>query len=707
VSATAHGSRVASVGVLVVLVASLIAGLAPNADTRLVGIGEALWPGYASELRVDPQPPECDPAELRARAATCPAPGGSAAPAAPPADDPFADPPAAAPPADDPFADPPAAAPPADDPFADPPAAAPPADDPFADAPAAPPADAACAALPALIERCDARHAAYDHVATRITGAVRAFRAVETAVSEVARFPYWRHMLSIVLVLAGFNAARTRNHLALRAATTTGDHRVVEVAQIGALMLMIASALADAAVQAASSAEREDPGLPALWVLGFSGVALAHLYAVVRPPADLAPGAPTPRALLAVPLYVWMVVLSSAWFLGVEQHPSGLAIQLHKFIQYPSIYLGIGLYLWSGMLLGETRVAARVFDVVTPWGLPPGLLAWLVVVLAAVPTAYSGASGIFVLAAGGVVYERLRAAGTDRQLSLAATAMSGSLGVVLNPCLVVVLIAVLNKQVTTSELFAHGRWVFVLTAVLSAIAFVAATGGALRPRPTAGAAAATRAALVALVPFVAVAAGVLIAYRVVLATSVNEYTAALVLPGLMLAVLAYDRAGDGVLGRVVRATDATSVHAGGLLFLMASSVGLGGVVERADLMRFMPDLGGSPVVTMVALVLVMVLIGMTMDAMGAVVLVSVTFAGVAYNAGIDPVHFWMMVLVAFELGYLTPPVALNQILARHAAGADGAPEPGQGLVARTLHLWLPVSVMTTALLIVAFVPFFF
>ena len=73
---------------------------------------------------------------------------------------------------------------------------------------------------------------------------------------------------------------------------------------------------------------------------------------------------------------------------------------------------------------------------------------------------------------------------------------------------------------------------------------------------------------------------------------------------------------------------------------------------------------------MTALVGLMVLVGMTMDALGAVVLVSVTLAKVAYDNGIDPVHFWMMVLVAFELGYLTPPVALNHLLARQVIGPE-------------------------------------
>ena len=105
----------------------------------------------------------------------------------------------------------------------------------------------------------------------------------------------------------------------------------------------------------------------------------------------------------------------------------------------------------------------------------------------------------------------------------------------------------------------------------------------------------------------------------------------------------------------------------------------------------------------------MVLVGMTMDALGAVVLVSVTIAPLAYNNGIDPVHFWMMVLVAFELGYLTPPVAINHLLARQVIGREARvedhPIPG-GWWANNEHLWLPMVVMGTALVIVAFLPLF-
>jgi TRAP-type C4-dicarboxylate transport system permease large subunit len=80
---------------------------------------------------------------------------------------------------------------------------------------------------------------------------------------------------------------------------------------------------------------------------------------------------------------------------------------------------------------------------------------------------------------------------------------------------------------------------------------------------------------------------------------------------------------------------------------------------------------------------------------------------VAYANGIDPIHFWMTVLVAFELGYLTPPVALNHLLTRSVIGDDAELAdypPDAGFWWRHERVLLPVAVMGSALLLVAFVP---
>ena len=139
------------------------------------------------------------------------------------------------------------------------------------------------------------------------------------------------------------------------------------------------------------------------------------------------------------------------------------------------------------------------------------------------------------------------------------------------------------------------------------------------------------------------------------------------------------------------------------------SLCIGGVIERSEVMHLMPQEFSSIWIAMTFLMVTKVLLGMVMDPFGAVILVSSTLAPIAYNAGIDPVHFWMMVLVAFELGYLLPPVALNQLLTRLVVGekemdladAEVAHEP----FFRHYERWIvPVVVMTIGMLIVAYGP---
>ncbi|MEC7948027.1 MAG: TRAP transporter large permease subunit [Myxococcota bacterium] len=752
-----------TVAVLGFLLLALGVGVAPNFDTRLVNIGEQVWPGYAKDLRSDPTPPECELEALQQRLAACPAeaetngdetggdpfggedpfaeadggdPFGGADPfaeadgsspdAVPAADDPFGD--------VDPFVDP---APPSDpfagaDPFAPDNGDAGSADpsdpfaggDPFADGPAAP-TEENCPALRALAERCEKRHAAYADTIDRLTPGVRRFRSVETAVSDFARFDYWKHLLSLLLLLGALATTVRRQHIALREPETGLEHRVTQALQLVVHIGFVASAWADWQVGRQGAAEVEHPLLPLIWAAGFGALAAVNLFHIIKVPTGLKPGFRVVRLLTSIPLYVYMGVVALVYFQFLEGHDSGQAIYLHKFVQHPSIYIGIGLYIWAGMMLSETRLAQRVFDVLLPWKLPPAILAWLVVVLAAVPTAYSGASGIFVIAAGAVVFHQLKKAGASPRLALSATAMSGSLGVVLRPCLVVVLVAILNKQVTTDELFGRGFQVFLLTALLYLGAMLLRNRDGFSLAPVSEGMAGMLRGLKRLAPYGLVGTGVLAFQSVVLDTQVSEHTAAFMLPAILIALVVFDTRFKALGAReddperlqavperampaLTRATHESSGHIGALLMLMAGSVGLGGVVERAELMSLVPQDLGSPVAAMGILVVAMVLVGMTMDALGAVVLVSVTIAPLAYKNGIDPVHFWMMVLVAFELGYLTPPVAINHLLARQvigdAARVEDIPVDG-GWVARNEHLWLPMAVMGTALVIVAFVPF--
>jgi TRAP-type C4-dicarboxylate transport system permease large subunit len=113
---------------------------------------------------------------------------------------------------------------------------------------------------------------------------------------------------------------------------------------------------------------------------------------------------------------------------------------------------------------------------------------------------------------------------------------------------------------------------------------------------------------------------------------------------------------------------------------------------------------------MALMVLVLVIFGMIMDAFGAVILVSATMASIAYGSGIHPVHFWMVTLVAFELGYLSPPVALNHLLTRQVVGESEllAAQSEEGtFYQRHERIILPLIAMGISLILVAFVPLIF
>ena len=659
--------RAATLACLTLLVALLAQRLGSPAQGALLQLGERLWPGYASDLRLDPGPPP-------------PAP----------------EPPGAAPPR--PLTD--------DERLMQ---------ELLGEAAGEAEADGAAERARADHEAALARHrealaAHADRLQRRTPGLVR-FAAIEQGVAAAVGWlgDHLGHLFVILIGICGAVATGARHHIALRAIHGPRGDRAAHAVSLIANLLLAASVAAQWRLR--QEAGGDDGGLALLWGLAFAGMAAQNLVALARPrPPDPAAGdAPSlAAALLCAPLYAVMAVLAGAYFLLVEGYVAGLAVYLDKLLQNAQLYLQVGLYVWAGMLLKRTRVAPQAFAALRPWRLSPELLAALVVALAAIPTAYSGASGIFVIAAGALIFRELRDAGARPGLALAATAMSGSLGVVLSPCLLVVIIGYLT-MLPSDELFGWGRWVYLLTAGLFAALTLLTRTAPLRPSPEAGAARASARAALALAPHAAILLGLLAAYYLLLGSGLDQHSAPALLPLALLGMLAFERR-RGLAAEprpAAAATAETSVHIGALLLLMALSAGLGGVVERADVTAHVPADFASPAAAMAVLVVALVLIGMVMDPYGAVILVHASLAKIAADAGIAPVHFWMVVLVAFELGYLTPPVALNHLLARQVIGADAdahAHAHATSAWRRHERYLLPITVMVIALALVAFAP---
>ncbi|MGO1748673.1 MAG: TRAP transporter large permease subunit [Marinobacter sp.] len=583
-------------------------------------------------------------------------------------------------------------------------------------------------AIERSVADCNASHQSYDNLQDKLTPGVKAYRTVELFIADLIAFGLGaqRYILVLLVMLCAVTATLTRHHIAMRAMETRLDYTVSLTLQTVANAMLFGSSLIfrQSSLGADTTMSSEDLLLHNFWVTGFACLTLTSLYRLIRVPADLAPGGSLNKAFLAVPLYTVMCLISGTYF-ALIGHSSGIGIYLGKMMELADMFLNVGLYVWVGMMLKQTRLATLVFNLFRPWRMPPEMLAVVAVLVAAVPTAYTGASGIFVIAAGAVIYSELRAAGARRQLALAATAMSGSLGVVLRPCLLVVVIAYLNREVTTDDLFGWGIWVFVLTALMfTTVTLTVNRQSKFNLAPVSEALPATIQAFRSLIPYILVIVGVVLLYRYALDVRMDEFSAPRLLPVIMMSILLYEhisfknrkgRASGEVnhqgLERSVRgATNDTTAEIGALLLLLGLSVSIGGVIERSEIMQAFPQSFDSAWSAMVLMVVILVILGMIMDAFGAVILVTATVATIAYSSGIHPIHFWMVTLVAFELGYLSPPVALNHLLTRQVVGeaeVQAALEEGGTFYQRHERIIMPLIAMGISLVLVAFVPLLF
>jgi len=581
--------------------------------------------------------------------------------------------------------------------------------------------EAARASLERQRAACIREHERAASYETGITPGLRLFRSLERPLAQVSMFAAARQQLLLLLLLfvASLTATYQGRHIALRPVASVLDHRTSLAFQLVATALLAFSAVAFLSASGAAGVSPRSLQAVNGLALGSGILAVVCLLRLPATPEGARARGTIPHALLSVPLYAIALLIFAFVTFVVRNDPPGLAIYLSTFFERSGTYLDVALYLWSGMLLKQTQLGERVLGLFTPWRLGPEMFAFVAVVIGAVPTAYTGASAIIILAMGGVVYGELRKLGTRRQLALAATAMSGTSGIVLEPCLLVVLISILDKQVLSGELFHWGGRVFLLVAGLFALYVALTAKQPFRLAPPREALAALRKNLWELVPYVAIFALLMGLYAVVLDAHMDQFSAPTMLPVLLVGVIIFERKfsraatiqrdperAASVTGALTKSVSDVSVHVGALLLLMAAfsvMTGLGGKMVSPTFLGHTGSVGG----VMAVLVVLFVLIGMFMESMAAVGMVFFMIAPVAYAQGIHPVHFWMTFLVALSLGYLSPPVALSHIFTRQIVGEEEwnlAAKEGKTFYYRHERLLLPLAVMGTALLIVAFGP---
>jgi len=156
-------------------------------------------------------------------------------------------------------------------------------------------------------------------------------------------------------------------------------------------------------------------------------------------------------AFLGAPLFSVITAAAMTGFYFSDIDLSVMAIELYRIADTP-ILLALPLFTFAGYLLGESNTSGRLVRLTQAFlGWMPGGLAIVAFIVCALFTAFTGASGVTIVAMGALLYPALKQAGYKDDFSLGLVTTSGSLGLLLPPSLPLILYGVIAQQMSSGQ----------------------------------------------------------------------------------------------------------------------------------------------------------------------------------------------------------------------------------------------------------------
>ncbi len=371
-------------------------------------------------------------------------------------------------------------------------------------------------------------------------------------------------------------------------------------------------------------------------------------------------------ALLGAPLFAVIAAGAIVAFGRADIDQIAVVMEIYRIADTP-VLLAIPLFTFAGFLLGESgapRRLVRVSDALLGW--MPGGLAVIALVTCALFTAFTGASGVTIVAMGALLYPALRDAGYREDFSLGLVTTSGSLGLLFAPSLPLILYGIV-AEVSVSRLFIAG----ILPGALMVLALglwsfregrflqrTVAPRSAFSPRE---AAAALRESIWEIPLPVIVLGGV---YSGLFA--VSEAAAVTVAYVLVVEVLIYREIPVLTLPAVMRES---MVLVGGILVILGASLASTNAMIDAQvpmkLFDFVTAHVSSKLTFLILLNVFLLVLGTMLDIFSALVIVVPLLLPLAAGYGIEPIHLGMIFLANMQIGYCTPPVGMNLFISSY------------------------------------------
>lgn len=374
--------------------------------------------------------------------------------------------------------------------------------------------------------------------------------------------------------------------------------------------------------------------------------------------------------LMGVPLFAMILAATMLGFYSAEVEFTIIAVELYRLAQTPML-LALPLFSFVGYILSESKTSERLLrltHVFFSW-MPTGL-AIVSLIICAVFTAFTGASGITIVALGALLLPALIKDGYEEKFSLGLVTTSGSLGLLLPPSIPLILYGIIVQQMnlgqkfTLPELFMAGLLPAMLMIVMLAIWAAWNTRNTKlekTPFSFAEAISAVKDAAWELPLPLFIGIGIFGGYL-----AISEVAAVTALYITLVEVFIYKEINlQGLLKVVMN----SMTMVGGILLILGVSLAFTNYLVDAEIpMHLFEWIKGnvdSKLTFLILLNIFLLILGAILDIFSALVIVVPLIVPIAINYGIHPIHLGVIFLANMQIGYFTPPVGMNLFIASY------------------------------------------